>query len=383
MIPSRSFHRSKNVPHGRSSRGSIERTFKPPATPDTSGGACDEYMPSMRRPPEHNHSWTLSPSNDLNCSSQSDVSLLLETDNNGEDPVSVCVNEDDPSEHVVVKDGYTFYIRYLDEPISEEEPLVQQNAAADVTAYEVESLPPISNELSKLMDDNMLPEGAITPLEHTESSGRDWINYDELPLLLNQQKQQQHRRSVSSKDQISLQPCDTLVENESSNASRARVSAKCPLMADQTTPKPCLEGFSLPNEAVLMNTSSSSSSGPKAAAMVPDFSHYCVECEKFFPSNDLLEAHMELNHRLFGDDPSLNLVATSTLQLECFGQSTEQYGTGGGELMWPCTAFVDSTSQCPKRCRFLCDFCNISFDLVESYYMHYQTVHCGIGPDYR
>ncbi|XP_035913810.1 uncharacterized protein LOC118512850 [Anopheles stephensi] len=408
MIPSRSFNHPNNVSYGRSSISTIQATYKPtgtglPGTPDTSSGLCNEYTPTMR-PPEHQNSWNVPASNEFNCSSPSVVSLLLETDDNDEDPVPVLVNENDPSEHVVVKDGYTFYIRYVDEPTSEG-PL-EERSSADEDACEVESLPSISNELSRLMDDIMLPEGAITTLEHTESSARDWINYDELPLLLNRQKlqqQQQQRRSVTSTGHVSLPASDTLVENERSKdyangsvktaesqpASNAGFSGCYEMFPPftATPPLPSLEGFSQHNgSGLLKNGSSNSSSGQTPnATMVPDFSHYCVECEKFFPSNDLLQVHMELNHRLFGDDESLIAMATSTPQRAAFGQPPNGYGGRSGALVWPCAAIVDSTNQCPKRA-FFCDSCNISFDLVESYYMHNNSVHGGVGAlgtDYR
>uniref|UniRef100_A0A182SUI6 C2H2-type domain-containing protein n=1 Tax=Anopheles maculatus TaxID=74869 RepID=A0A182SUI6_9DIPT len=243
------------------------------------------------------------------------------------------------------------------------------------------------------MDDSMLPEGAITALDHSESSVRDWINYDELPLLLNQQKQQQQRPALST-DHVTLPPSDALVENErskvgvsvsakpieSQSTNNAGVSGCCEMFPPfiATVPVPSLEGFSQHNGTVLMNSSNGSTAH---ATVVPDFSHYCVECEKFFPSNEMLQAHMELNHRLFGEDQSLIAMAASTARRASFVQAAEGYGGG---LVWPCAAIVDSTNQCPKRA-FFCDLCNISFDLVESYYMHNQSVHGGggIGTEYR
>ncbi|XP_049293650.1 uncharacterized protein LOC125769159 [Anopheles funestus] len=373
MIPSRSMNRPNNIPHGRQPIDSLEASSSDtivPGVPDTSSGMCNEYAPSYNtRGPGYN-SWYVPASNEPNVNYPAASSTpLLPVETDDEDPVPI-PSEHDPSEHVVMKDGYTFYIRYLDESVSEE-PLVQRNHGADFC--EVESLPSISNELSMLMDDSMLPEGAISMFEPNESSQRDWINYDELPLL-NQQKRQQ----TVSTDHVSPQS-DTLGENhrgknnqntlvkptENQHANEAGLSG-CEMFPVLTnTAQSAGAEFSQSNETVLMN-----SSVPTLVTMVPDFSHYCVECEKFFPSNDSLQEHMESNHRLF--DETL-ITRTSTPKASFHNHA----------LVWPCTTIVDSTNQRRKR-PFFCDSCNISFDFVESYYMHNHSVHGGgVGTGYR
>ncbi|XP_052897041.1 uncharacterized protein LOC128303973 [Anopheles moucheti] len=368
MIPSRSSNqRSNNVPHGRQPNGSFEARFKPPdgivpGVSDTSSGMCNEYTSTvdLSVPEQNARNFYLSIEPNSNTAAEVDEDISV--------PVP---SEHDPSEHVVVKDGYTYYIRYLDESILEA-PLVQHNHGGEVFG-EVERIPSISNDLSMLMDDNMLPEGAIPALENVEGSARDWINYDELPLL-SQQKQQQ---SVST-DHVTP-PNDTLVGNQhcknyhttlvkpSAHSEQKAVGCSgCEMFPVLTNAlqQPSVEGFLPSNETVLMNSSKSS-----VVTKVPDFSHYCVECEKFFPSNDSLQEHMEFNHRLF-DEQLITMTNTPKASIN------QPVGYGSGELVFPISTIVDSTNQRRKR-PFYCDSCNISFDFVESYYMHNHSVHGG------
>ncbi|XP_053666096.1 uncharacterized protein LOC128715240 [Anopheles marshallii] len=375
MIPSRSSHQcSNNVPHGRQPNRSFEAIPQSPdgivpGVSDTSSGMCNEYTSTVDFSVPEQNAW--------NCylSIEPNPNIVAEVDE--EIPVPV-PSEHDPSEHVVVKDGYTYYIRYLDESMSEEPP-VQHNYEGEVLG-EMEQLPSISKELSMLMVDSMLPEGAIPTLENIESSTRDWINYDELPLL-SQQKQQQ----PVSTDHVSP-PNDTSVENQCcknyhTTLVKPRAESQqevvglsgCELfpVLSNALQQPSVEGFLPSNETVLMNSSKSS-----VVTMVPDFSHYCVECEKFFPSNDCLQEHMESNHRLFDE----KLITMTSTPKASFNQAV---GYRSGELIIPISPIVDSTNHRRKR-PFFCDSCNISFDFVESYYMHNHSVHGGgVGTGYR
>uniref|UniRef100_A0A182PHF8 C2H2-type domain-containing protein n=1 Tax=Anopheles epiroticus TaxID=199890 RepID=A0A182PHF8_9DIPT len=118
---------------------------------------------------------------------------------------------------------------------------------------EEESLPSIPNDMSeRLLDDSVL---SVCGNEYgaDEGSVRDWINYDELPLL-NQQKQQQQQQQLPV-------PTDHISGRSSSIDVRVEFE-RC---------KNC-------------------------------------QCEKFFPSNECLQEHMELNHRMI--DETLPVMTT-------------------------------------------------------------------------
>uniref|UniRef100_A0A6E8VMM4 C2H2-type domain-containing protein n=1 Tax=Anopheles coluzzii TaxID=1518534 RepID=A0A6E8VMM4_ANOCL len=275
----------------------------------------------------------------------------------------------DPSEQVVVKDGCIFYIRYVDEPeVAEDVPVVRSNGEEFS-----ESLPSIANELSMLLDDSAaLADGGHPSLadEHSaEVTARDWINYDELPLL-NQQKLQQPvpiadhvTRRSSGTARVETERCKDCHKPARANESRMTYGDVCWCSA---TP-----GMMSPLEANLSFCSPEPPTPTNAATMVPDFSYYCVECEKFFPTNECLQEHMELNHRLI--DESLPVV--TSIPRAAYA-APEVAGASAG-YAWPCLSVVDSSNQCAKM-PFFCDLCSISFNQADSYYLHNYSVHAGL-----
>lgn len=294
----------------------------------TGSSVCNEYPQNVHtRPQGSNGSWNLlysasdepntnyyTPPPDPPCDPPAELAPRAIVQSN---------TSTDPLEQVVVQDGQVFYIRYVDEPTQEITPQPQGNG--EQVSCDTELC--LENELSMLMENIMCPESAIPVDEPEQCSSRDWINYDELPLL----NQHVHCRTSG---------IDTLQHLPSE---RFR-SIETPATPDSSEP---------------------------IATLLPDFSHYCVECEKFFPSLHGLQEHMEVNHRLIDESQARAMtmipraVYNETVGLRCTNAHN-----------WPSTTTAAIIRQSPRR-PFFCDACNISFDFVHSFYMHNYSVHGG------
>ncbi|KFB50774.1 AGAP005566-PA-like protein [Anopheles sinensis] len=237
------------------------------------------------------------------------------------DTTTMQVNERGELEEVVVKDGQVFRISFVDEPMP---------AETSEVPYESESLPSIATELSLLMDNSKFLESAIPVNELEQTSSRDWINYDELPLL------SQHLQPVSSST-------SQLTQQLSDPASSCMLLNSTAMRSQDST---CDENHN--------NLCESRSTAEKVhCARSLDFSNYCVECEKFLPTAEALSAHMESKHRLI--DEAAN------------------YGIGG-EFGWSSTLNSHTNNEIETR-PFICNLCTLTFPLEESFQRHNLYVH--------
>ncbi|XP_058166734.1 uncharacterized protein LOC131281421 [Anopheles ziemanni] len=228
------------------------------------------------------------------------------------------LNERGELEEVVIKDGQVFRISFVDEPMP---------AEPSEVPYETETLPSIATELSLLMDNSKFLESAIPVNELDQTSSRDWINYDELPLL------SQHVQSVSSSTNQLTQQFSAPASGCMSTAMRSQDSTY-----DENHNNLCESSSTVQN---------------LHCARSLNFSNYCVECEKFLPTAEALGAHMESNHRLIDEATNYEI---------------------GGEFGWS-SALNNQTNNENETRPFICTICSLTFPLEESFQRHNLYVH--------
>lgn len=228
------------------------------------------------------------------------------------------LNDIGQMEQVVVKNGQVFHISFLDEPS--------------------ESLTP----------------GLPTPIsengEGEAGESRDWINYDELPLL----------KEMASKKASSQQKngYEDSLRNERFDCklcgTRFNRSSKLEHHVQQHHPE------ALAADEAGTPLSPSPSGGTPALC---DFSNYCVECEEFFRSAEDLQNHMEQNHRLI-DEAKSPKEAKKNIGCPFCLETFE----------WPCMLKTHMTKHTGEK-PFICERCNVSFRFVQSFYRHNRRVH--------
>ncbi|XP_055625077.1 zinc finger protein 155-like isoform X2 [Toxorhynchites rutilus septentrionalis] len=230
-------------------------------------------------------------------------------------------------EQVVVKNGQVFHISFLDEPAEEES--------------------------------STLP----TPIEDTEneeSQSRDWINYDELPLLTNVTgkvtEEGTYKCGMCAKELKSA--LNLYVHEQTHKTTRLDCNA-------------CGKRFNrigkLEHHIRKHHQKTSddlpTQNKPSNSPVMNDFSNYCVECEEFFINVEDLQNHMEQNHRLI-DDSKYPKTLKKTVGCPYCEETFE----------WPCMLKTHMTKHTGEK-PFICDRCSVSFRFVQSFYRHNRRVH--------
>ncbi|XP_058066946.1 uncharacterized protein LOC131216466 [Anopheles bellator] len=195
------------------------------------------------------------------------------------------------AEEVVVKNGQVYHIRFIDE-------LADVPTSTSTVPLASSSLLPSSSDCwqePSVSDDQFPRNWENIPNGEPPSLSRDWINYDELPLLTGSKPAQPAASSATSLGKKSDSPaaavpydCELcrilLISAESVEQHKSACSKSLPV------PESRRQSF---NRRV----------APQSASVdvCSDFSNYCVECAEFFSSADRLDEHMEAKHRLIGD----------------------------------------------------------------------------------
>ncbi|XP_065087040.1 zinc finger protein 236-like [Ochlerotatus camptorhynchus] len=237
------------------------------------------------------------------------------------------VSDAAPAEEVVVKNGQVFHISFLDDPAEPEHPTHPTPSSEDAEKDEE----------------------------------RDWINYDELPLLKNvtggEVENGVFKCGICAKE---LKSALNLYVHEQTHKTtrldckicgkRFNRIGKLEHHTRKHHPESASDGVASPN---------SSSSTP----VLNDFNNYCVECEEFFTTTDELQSHMELNHRLI-DDSNFPKGLKKSIGCPYCDETFE----------WPCLLKTHMTKHTGEK-PFICERCNVSFRFVQSFYRHNRRVH--------
>ncbi|XP_050091083.1 uncharacterized protein LOC126574768 [Anopheles aquasalis] len=201
-----------------------------------------------------------------------------------------------PADEIVVSNGDVFHIRFIDEPPIDE------------------GLP--SSTCPIVQPDGQLFDGADGSYTYTVEPAvdRDWINYDELPMLskLNSaapvSDSETALATVEVHDSGALCCPSLLISAESSGwpATEATLMHNTPALSVE--PAACRAKraeVSSPRKRRNRRhkTKAPATNGIDSNGGWHDFRNYCVECTKFFPTAEDLELHMESYHRLVGDRP--------------------------------------------------------------------------------
>lgn len=236
-----------------------------------------------------------------------------------------------PSEEVVVKNGQVFHISFLEDPAEAERPAGNPTPASDDADNDEE---------------------------------REWINFDELPLL-------KHVAGSEVEDGVfkcgictkELKTALNLYVHEQTHKT---TRLDCKICSKRFNRIGKLEHHMRrhhPEATPDRNSSPSNSSSN--TPVLGDFNHYCVECEEFFTSSEELQNHMELNHRLLGDDDP-NGPKDQKKSIGC-PYCNEMFE-------WPCLLKTHMTKHTGEK-PFICERCNVSFRFVQSFYRHNRRVH--------
>lgn len=238
------------------------------------------------------------------------------------------VNDVAPAEEVVVKNGQVFHISFLDDPAEPEPP----------------THPTPSSEDTEKDDE------------------RDWINYDELPLLNNviggEVKEGVFKCGICGKELKTA--LNLYVHEQTHKATRL----DCKLCGKRFNRIGKLEHHTRKHHP---ESASDGVSSPHSSSGTPglnDFNNYCVDCEEFFSTTDELQSHMELNHRLIDDSKFPKDSSKKSIGCPCCGEMFE----------WPCLLKTHMTKHTGVK-PFICERCNISFRFVQSFYRHNRRVH--------
>ncbi|XP_035794272.1 uncharacterized protein LOC118467645 [Anopheles albimanus] len=213
-----------------------------------------------------------------------------------------------PADEIVVSNGDVFHIRFIDEPPIDDD------------------LP--SSTYPIVQPDDQLFDGTDGSYTYTDepSGDRDWINYDELPMLSkhNSVAQASHSGSAhatvetygsgalchpsllisaesserpDTEATLTHNPLALSVEGAARREKRAEVSSQRKRRNRRRKIKPTTTG-------------TDSNDGWHG------FRNYCVECTKFFPTAEDLELHMESCHRLVDDlPPAASMLLVDDLAL--------------------------------------------------------------------
>ncbi|ETN66864.1 hypothetical protein AND_001337 [Anopheles darlingi] len=202
-----------------------------------------------------------------------------------------------PADEIVVSNGDVFHIHFIDEPPIDEDlpsstcPIVQPN--------------------NQLFDE---ADGSCTYTDEL-AVDRDWINYDELPMLSkhNSVAPTSHGESahanVEAHDSGALRGPSLLISAESSGwpETEATIMHITPVLSveptNQANGTQVSSGGSKRRRNRRRKTTKPSTTGVDSDSGWHGFRNYCVECSKFFPTAADLELHMEFCHRLVDDLP--------------------------------------------------------------------------------
>ncbi|XP_053688411.1 zinc finger protein 628-like [Sabethes cyaneus] len=242
------------------------------------------------------------------------------------------LNDNGQVEQVVVKNGQVFHISFLDEPTE---------AAV--------SVPPTPNS---------------EDTESEESQSRDWINYDELPLLQNvcggETENGTYKCGICGKE---LKSALNLYVHEQVHKSTRLDCKTCGKRFNRIGK---LEHHTRRHHPETLPEESPAACGKDSPStpVLSDFSNYCVECEEFFNSSDELQNHMEINHRLIDDSQCSKISLKKSVGCPYCNESFE----------WPCLLKTHMTKHTGEK-PFICERCNVSFRFVQSFYRHNRRVH--------
>ncbi|XP_055531063.1 zinc finger protein 60-like [Wyeomyia smithii] len=239
------------------------------------------------------------------------------------------LNDMGQMEEVVVKNGQVFHISFLDEP-------AESGASA-------------------------IPRPNSGDTESEESQSRDWINYDELPLLQNvcggETENGTYKCGICGKELKSA--LNLYVHEQTHKTTRL----DCKICGKRFNRIGKLEHHVSKHHPDESNAACSKSS-PSGTPVLSDFSNYCVECEEFFGSSDELQNHMEVNHRLIDDSQCPKNALKKSVGCPYCNESFE----------WPCLLKTHMTKHTGEK-PFICERCNVSFRFVQSFYRHNRRVH--------
>ncbi|XP_055606991.1 zinc finger protein GLI4-like [Uranotaenia lowii] len=243
-------------------------------------------------------------------------------------------NEMGQTEQVVIKNGQVFHISFIDEPTGE----------------------PTTTSVSSVQGN-----------ESSEENERDWINYDELPLLANA------KGNKTSKSELKCGLCDKEFKTTPCSCvheqTHKTVRLDCKVCGKRFNRIGKLEHHTSKHhhaslaEEIETNDPATPVKSTCSTPLLSDFSNYCVECEEFFSSEEDLQSHMELNHRLI-DDESKSLVLKKSFGCSYCDEAFE----------WPCMLKTHMTKHTGEK-PFICEQCNVSFRFVQSFYRHNRRVH--------
>ncbi|XP_058457063.1 zinc finger protein 366-like [Malaya genurostris] len=239
------------------------------------------------------------------------------------------LNDMGQMEQVVVKNGQVFHISFIDEPVEPEPPA--------------------------------LPTPTSEDTESEESQSRDWINYDELPLLHNvcnsENDKGTHKCKLCGKELVSA--LNLYVHEQTHKVTRL----DCKICGKRFNRIGKLEHHSRRHHQEAISEDLTSANSPSSMPLLSDFNNYCVECEEFFSSTEELQNHMEANHRLIDDSKSPKGLKKSIGCLYC-----------DETFEWPCLLRTHMTKHTGEK-PFICEPCNVSFRFVQSFYRHNRRVH--------
>lgn len=243
------------------------------------------------------------------------------------------LNEMGQMEQVVVKNGQVFHISFLEEP------------------GEPEQLPP-----------SALPTPNSEDGECEESQSRDWINYDELPLLQNvaggETETGSYKCGYCPKE---LKTSLNLYVHEQTHKTDRLDCKTCGKRFNRIGK---LEHHIQQHHPEVVADEAGTPLSPSGTPVLNDFSNYCVDCEEFFTSAEDLQNHMEQNHRLIDDTKSPREMKKSSCPCPFCGETFE----------WPCLLKTHMTKHTGEK-PFICERCNVSFRFVQSFYRHNRRVH--------
>ncbi|XP_062543416.1 protein krueppel-like [Armigeres subalbatus] len=239
-------------------------------------------------------------------------------------------NEAAPAEEVVVKNGQVFHISFLDDPVEPE-----NSAPANPTP---------ANE------------------DADNDEERDWINYDELPLLKHvaggETEEGVFKCGICTKELKSA--LNLYVHEQTHKTTRL----DCKICGKRFNRIGKLEHHVRRHHPDSTPERNSSPNSASSTPVLSDFNHYCVDCEEFFGSREELGNHFEQNHRLIDDDGNGPKGLKKSIGCPYCDETFE----------WPCLLKTHMTKHTGEK-PFICERCNVSFRFVQSFYRHNRRVH--------